>query len=105
MIRYSLDEPPAITRSKSLGLKTFKGLYDLNLIVCRNDKERPDTFQDTMHVIYHDGTKWIEYIYPCTSHAGLYHMRNPSRSAGVAILKHDYQYRSVFTIGRSGATL
>jgi hypothetical protein len=99
MIRYSIDEPPVITRSMELGFATFKRKYDLNLIVCRNTIERPDTFQDTMHVVYHDGQKWIEYIYPCTSHAGLYYLQNPSRSAGVAILKHDHQYRSSFTIG------
>ena len=99
MIRYSIDEPPVITRSMELGFSTFKRKYDLNLIVCRNTIERPDTFQDTMHVVYHDGQKWIEYIYPCTSHAGLYYLQNPSRSAGVAILKHDHQYRSSFTIG------
>lgn len=100
MIRYSIDAPPVINRAKYLDFKTFMGLYDLNLIVCRNDIERPDTFQDTMHVVYHDGEKWIEYIYPCTSHSGIYYLRNPSRRAGTAILKHDYQYRSVFTIGR-----
>ena len=100
MIRYSLDKPPAIQRAEHLEFRTFQGLYDLNIIVCRNDKERPDTFQDTCHVIYHDGVKWIEYIYPCTSHAGIYYLNNPSRSAGGAILKHDYQFRSVFTIGR-----
>ncbi len=99
MIRYSIDQPPVITRSMELGFATFKRKYDLNLIVCRNQIERVDTFQDTMHVVYHDGQKWIEYIYPCTSHAGLYYLQNPSRSAGVAILKHDHQYRSSFIIG------
>jgi hypothetical protein len=99
MIRYSLDKPPVITRSESLGFATFKGKYDLNIIACRNMQERPDTFQDTIHVVYHDGSKWIEYVFPCTTHAGQYYLNNPSRNAGTAILKHDHQYRSSFKIG------
>lgn len=99
MIRYSLDKPPVILRAESLEFATFKGKYDLNIIACRNMVERPDTFQDTIHVVYHDDRKWIEYIFPCTTHAGLYYLNNPSRRAGCAILKHDYQYRSSFKIG------
>jgi hypothetical protein len=98
MIRYSLDKPPVILRAESLGFATFKGKYDLNIIACRNMSERPDTFQDTIHVVYWD-QKWIEYIFPCTTHAGLHYLLNPSRSSGVAILKHDDQYRSSFKIG------
>ena len=71
----------------------------MNLIVCRNKLERPDTFQDTMHLVYYDDGIWIEYIYPCTSHAGLHYLKNPSRNQGVAILKHNHQYRSSFKIG------
>ena len=98
MIRYSLDKPPVILRAESLGFATFKGKYDLNIIACRNMSERPDTFQDTIHVVYWD-QKWIEYIFSCTTHAGLHYLLNPSRSSGVAILKHDHQYRSSFKIG------
>jgi hypothetical protein len=98
MIRYSLDKPPVILRAESLGFATFKGKYDLNIIACRNMSERPDTFQDTIHVVYWD-QKWIEYIFACTTHAGLHYLLNPSRSSGVAILKHDHQYRSSFKIG------
>ena len=98
MIRYSKDKPPVIDQVIDLGFATFKGKYDLNIIACRNMKERPDVFQDTIHVVYWD-QKWIEYVYPCTTHAGQHYLLNPSRSAGVAILKHDHQYRSSFKIG------
>lgn len=98
MIRYSLDKPPVIKQAEKLGFKTFKGLYDLNIIACRNTVERPDTFQDTIHIVYWN-QKWIEHVFPCTTHAGLYYLQNPQRRSGCAILKHDYQYRSSFTIG------
>ena len=98
MIRYSVDSPPVIDQCVARGFKTFKGKYDLNIIACRNMLERPDTFQDTIHVVYWD-QKWIEYVYPCTTHAGQHYLLNPSRSSGVAILKHDHQYRSSFKIG------
>ena len=99
MIRYSIDNPPVIDQCIDLGFATFRGKYDLNIIACRNMKERPDTFQDTIHVVYHDGSKWIEYVFPCTTHAGQHYLLNPSRSSGVAILKHNHQYRSSFKIG------
>lgn len=98
MIRYSLDKPPVITRSESLGFATFKGDYDLNIIACRNMEERPDTFQDTIHVVYFKKT-WVECIFPCTTHAGNHYLLNPGRTEGTAILKHDHQYRSSFKIG------
>ena len=98
MIRYSHDKPPSLTRSEELGFKTFKGLYDLNIIACRNMIERPNVFQDTLHVVYFDG-KWIEHVFSCTTHAGLYYLNNPTRKSGCAVLKHDHQYRSSFKIG------
>ena len=94
MIRYSVDSPPVIDQCVARGFKTFKGKYDLNIIACRNMLERPDT----IHVVYWD-QKWIEYVFSCTTHAGQHYLLNPSRSSGVAILKHDHQYRSSFKIG------
>lgn len=98
MIRYSKDTPPVIDAVINLGFAFFKGKYDLNIIACRNMIERPDVFQDTIHVVYYD-QKWIEYIYPCTTHAGSHYLLNPSRRSGTAILKHNHQYRSSFKIG------
>jgi len=99
MIRYSTDKPPVMLRAEELGFATFKGAYDLNIIACRNMEERPDAFQDTLHVVYWKN-RWVETIFACTTHAGKYYLNNPSRQSGCAVLKHDYQYRSSFKIGK-----
>ena len=100
MKRFFKSMPPALTRASKLHFKHFINKYDLNLIVCRNvDSDYPNTFKDTLHVIHHNDLYWEEFIFPCSSTAGEFWLKNTKRRDGTAILKHDHQYLGAYTFG------
>ena len=92
------DTPPLLRRCKDLGYAIFlKHNYDLNLVACRSPSRESGKFDDVFHVIYRMGDRYIQESYPCTTDAGLYWMRNPSRVEGTAILVAG-QYRNVYKL-------
>lgn len=103
MIRFFKEKPPVIQQSEKLGFKTFKNHFDLNIIACRNEKV-DNQFRDTLHVVYWKDNKWVEYIFSCSTIPGRYWIDNVTRKDGVAILKHNHQYRSAFTFGTHKGT-
>ena len=86
---YPIDQlPPLLQRCKDLGYAIFtKYNYDLNLIACRSPSREAGKFDDVFHCIYRLGDRYIEESYICTTDAGLYWLRNPSRVEGTAILQ------------------
>ena len=91
--------PPLLKKVQSLGYAIFtKHDYDLNLIGVRTPSRQAGVFDDLFHVIYKTKERWVQETYFCTTDAGLYWLRNPSRVEGTAILKAG-QYRGVWSIG------
>ena len=92
------DMPPILKKCKDLGYAIFTDYnYDLNLIACRSPSRESGKFDDMFHVVYRYGDRYIQESYPCTTDAGLYWMKNPSRVEGTAILVAG-QYRNVYKL-------
>ena len=71
--------------------------YNLNIIgVRRVENAVPNTFDDTIVVIYRDGAKqWQVFTADITTDPGRYWLMNPSNVNGTAILVPN-QYRGVY---------
>ena len=74
--------------------------YDVNIIGVRRNNGTPNRFDDMIMLIYRDRSKkWCVNSYPITTDPGVYHLKNPSRVEGTAILVPG-QYRSVYKIDK-----
>jgi hypothetical protein len=91
--------PKIIEQAKALGYVVFEGEMDLNLIGVRSSRIVPNKFNDKIYVCYMKGGVWQEHCFPITTVAGSYWLQNPSRAEGTAVVVHDRQYRSVWSIG------
>ena len=91
--------PPILERCRKLGYKIFDNdfEYDLNIIGERRTLE-PNTFDDILHVLYKLDGLWQHEQFKCTTDPGTYHLLNPSRTAGTAILAPG-QYRNSHELG------
>lgn len=92
-------KPQILQQAESLGFQIFEGEYDLNIIAVRSSKIVPNRFNDKIYIIYKKNDAWCEHCYPVTTVAGSYWLQNPSRIQGTAIIVHDKQYKSVWSIG------
>ena len=91
--------PPLLEKVRDMGYAIFtKRDYDLNLIGVRTPTREAGKFDDLFHVIYRSGGQWIQETFACTTDAGVYWLKNPSRVEGTAILKAG-QYRGCWGIG------
>lgn len=85
-------------RKKMYPVKT--GTYELNIIGIRNDSAVPNSFDDTLCVLFKD-----EYgddvllCFPCTTDPGLYWLKHPLNVNGCAIMKEGH-YVDVYKIGQ-----
>lgn len=79
----------------------FTGKLNLNIFGIRN-KTSINSFNDTIGVLYNpeatNKEQWLLYFFTATTDPGLYHLQNPSRVSGTAILCPG-QHRSAFTFG------
>jgi len=87
--------PPILQRVKDKGYMTFEnGHYNLNIIGVRTSSRIANKFDDWLHVVFKDeNDNWVNMTFQITTDAGLYHLKNPSRIEGTAILMAG-QYRS-----------
>jgi hypothetical protein len=92
-------KPKILEQAEALGYKTFEGEYDLNIIGVRSSRIIPNKFNDKLYIVYKRDGEWCEHCYPITTVAGSYWLQNPSRTLGTAVVVHDRQYRSVWSIG------
>ena len=92
--------PKIIEQAQALGYVVFDGEMDLNLIAVRSSHIVPNKFNDKFYVVYKKNGEWCEHCYPVTTLAGSYWLQNPSRAEGTAVVVHDRQYRSVWSIGK-----
>lgn len=94
--KYSVDYVKQVLESKGYAFFT-NGVYNLNIIGIRNPNLVANSFDDTMIVIYKFGGEWITKVYPITTDAGTYWLKNPLSNKGTAILVPN-QYRGVYSI-------
>lgn len=93
-------KPVILKHLETMGFVTFDGEYDLNIIGIRTDDNRSNAFNDLMIVVYRHNGEWVEQLFPITTDPGLYYRKNPSRIEGTAIVVHNQQYRSVWSLGK-----
>ena len=91
--------PKILERCKDLGHVVFDSAadFDLNIIGERFNTE-PNTFDDVLHVVYKCNGLWQWERFKCTTDPGTYHLLNPSKVAGTAILAPG-QYRRSHELG------
>lgn len=78
----------------------FDGYLNLNIFGIRT-KDGINSFNDLIGIIYNDTqdkNKWKYYLFKATTDPGLYHLQNPGRVEGTAILCAK-QHRAAFTFG------
>jgi len=93
-------KPKIIEQAEALGYKVFSGEMDLNLIGVRSSQIVPNKFNDKIYICYIQNGEWFEHCYPITTVAGSYWLQNPTRALGTAVVVHDKQYRSVWSLGK-----
>jgi hypothetical protein len=93
-------KPLILQHLETMGFVTFDGEYDLNIIGIRTDDNRSNQFNDHLIVVYRHNGEWQEQRFPITTDAGVYYRKNPSRVEGTAIVVHNKQYRSVWSLGK-----
>ena len=86
---------------KRKGYKVFAtGRWNLNIVGVRSTKRQPNRFDDRLFVIFRDHSdQWQQLCFQITCDPGHYHLRNPSRVAGTAVLKEG-QYRGAYAIDK-----
>lgn len=94
--KYSVYYVKQVLEKKGYAFFT-NGVYNLNIIGIRNPNLVANSFDDTMVVIYKFGGEWITKVYPITTDAGTYWLKNPMSNKGTAILVPN-QYRGVYSI-------
>ena len=92
--------PKILDTVESLGFAVFEdGDWNLNIIGIRKKTgSMPNKFDDELAVVYKAGGIWQEERFRCTCDPGFYHMKHPSRVAGVAIMVAPQQARSKYII-------
>tara|TARA_R100000655_G_scaffold4209_2_gene13674 strand:- start:4040 stop:4813 length:774 start_codon:yes stop_codon:yes gene_type:complete len=93
-------KPKILQHLETMGFVTFDGEYDLNIIGIRSASEVTNVFNDKIIIVYRHAGEWQQAEFPITTDAGAYWLLNPSRVQGTAIVVHDKQYRSVWSIGK-----
>jgi hypothetical protein len=76
-----------LRRLASRGLRTFHGVYDLNVILERAPSRQAGSLDDAAHIVYRtpDGA-WHDLCFPCTVDPGRTYLRRPINVKGTAIL-------------------
>src|SRR5210317_55472 len=101
MMEYTatFERPEILDRVEENGFVTFDGVFDLNLIGLRSPQQIANAFDDWFFVVCRgeDGL-WHQWIFPCTTDAGLYWLQNPSNVLGTAIMVHPQQARGVYKL-------
>ncbi len=79
--------PEVLVRLQSLGHKVvWDGDFHLNLFGIRNPRAQANAFDDILGCAYTEKGMWRVHYWPGTTDPGTYHLLNPSRVEGTAIL-------------------
>lgn len=90
-----------IEKVKRLGHLVFEQdskPFNLNLIGVRSKDMTPNTFNDTLHVLWKFRGHWNHLKFAFTTDPGLYYLQNPINVNGTIIMVPD-QYRGVYKKG------
>lgn len=91
--------PAILQRCKAKGYIVFDGSADFDLnIIGERFNTVPNTFDDILHVVYKCNGLWQWEQFKCTTDPGTYHLLNPAKVAGTAILAPG-QYRRSHELG------
>ena len=90
-----------IRAMKRKGYKVFSsGRWNLNIVGVRSAISVPNSFDDRLYVFFRDHSdEWQQLCFQITCDPGHYHLQNPSRVAGTAVLKEG-QYRGAYAIDK-----
>jgi hypothetical protein len=90
----SVTVEAVIAEMRRLGYVVFDAKdHDMNVVTLRRIPGTPNTFDDLLCCFYREKGAWIFNAWPCTTDPGSYHLQNPGRVAGTAIVKPG-QYRA-----------
>jgi len=97
MYKASAEQIKAAFRKKNYTLRT--GHYELNIIGIRNDNSKPNSFDDTICVLFKDeyGDDTVLY-FPATTDPGAYWLEHPMNVDGCAIMQEGH-YPDAYKIG------
>lgn len=91
--------PPVLMHMKSLGYPIiWKGDHHLILFGIRNKNPKANSFDDTLGCAYTEKGLWTVHFWPATCDPGSYHLKNPSRVVGTAIMAPGF-YENAYSIG------
>lgn len=98
MYKPSVEQLKKAMFSKGYPIKT--GEWEFNIIGIRNDNSVPNSFDDTICILFKDhyGDE-VVVSFSCTTDAGLFWLKYPMNVKGTAILKEGH-YPNVFKIGK-----
>ena len=97
MYKPSIEILKKALLKKGYQLKTKT--YELNIIGIRNDNSKPNSFDDTLCVLFKDeyGDETL-LCFSCTTDPGLYWLKHPMNIKGCAIMKEGH-YPNVYKLG------
>lgn len=97
MYKPSIQQLKNALQRKGYPIKT--GIYELNIVGIRNDNAVPNSFDDTICVLFKDEYQDdVLVAFSCTTDPGLYWLQHPMNVEGCAIMKEGH-YEDVYKIG------
>ena len=97
MYKPRIEQLKEALTKKGYPIKT--GEWELNIIGIRNDNAQPNSFDDTMCVLFKDQYGDDTLItFSCTTDAGLYWLLHPMNVDGCIIMKEGH-YPNAYKIG------
>ncbi|MGZ4038062.1 MAG: hypothetical protein ACXVPQ_09570 [Bacteroidia bacterium] len=97
MYKPSIEQLKNAMKKKGYPLMT--GEYELNIIGIRNNSAKPNSFDDTILVLFKDEyNDDVLLAFSCTTDPGLYWLEHPMVSEGCLIMKEGH-YSNVYKIG------
>ena len=87
--------------AKTEGYQIYTEPYKLNIWGFRSKNELPNTFDDELHVFFKTSkarfSKWMYFVFKCTTDPGTYWLNNPMTPKGTAMLAPN-QYKDAYKI-------
>lgn len=83
-----MTAPTIIAALKAEGHVIYTRPYELNIVGVRSASSKPNSFDDTIHVLYkNDKGAWQLHSYPATTDPGTFWLKSPMNAQGTAMLK------------------
>lgn len=102
---YSLEQIRAVLDAQHFTIFE-NGNYNLNIVGIRNENRESDLFDDRICIFHKEEGIWKLYNFDATTDPGRSELTNPrfyeAQVGGTLIIKHNEQYRGVYTIGQMG---